>query len=389
MIKSWLKRFELPRSINSWLKSRKLEAQYAETVAYYADRSEPPLEEELARRIKALVANWTSSGFRVFFVGTDEQQDKSGFLQALQRIGDVRCFVRSDGAWGQADPAPYAERRANNTRRLEELFLSNAAEGWIPHLLIMQTWACLVEPQSLSRLRSHYGVFIMNVAMDDRHQYWGTKVSNEWDGTYSLIPHIDLTLTAAPDAVSWYRKEGGSALFFPEASDPEIFHPMPHLPKTHDVCFVGGRYGVRERLVAALRNAAVRVSAFGSGWPEGRIGVEEIPKLFAQSKIILGVGTVGHSDDFYALKLRDFDGPMSGSLYLTHNNPDLHLLYDVGREIATYSSEAECVSRVKYFLAHNEEREAIAAAGRLRVEREHTWDERFKVLLDTLGAMHR
>jgi hypothetical protein len=304
----------------------------------------------------------------------------------LQRIADVNVFTREDGAWGQNDLAAYGVRRARNTRRLWELVSELSQKGWIPDLLITQTWGCLVEPEIFSRIRQNFGAVIVNIAMDDRHQYWGNKVSGQWDGTFSLIPHIDLTLSAAPEAVDWYRKEGGAALFFPEASDPEIFHPLPDLPKVHDVSFVGSRYGIREKVVTALRAAGIQVTTYGSGWDNGRIATEDVPRLFAQSKIVLGVSAIGHCTDFVGLKLRDFDAPMSGSCYLTQHNDDLHGLYVIGREIDTYHSVAECVKRARSILAHEASRETMAAAGRARAARDHTWDVRLRTLWEFLGS---
>ena len=72
---------------------------------------------------------------------------------------------------------------------------------------------------------------------------------------------------------------------------------------------------------------------------------------------MLGVGTIGHCRDFYALKLRDFDAPMAGSLYLTHDNPDLRSLFEVGRELATYRDATDCVEKVRHYLARDAERE--------------------------------
>jgi spore maturation protein CgeB len=218
---------------------------------------------------------------------------------------------------------------------------------------------------------------IVNIAMDDRHQYWGCKVNGKWGGTYGLIPHIDLALTAAPECVDWYLKEACPAIFFPEASDPEIFHPMPALAKIHDISFVGRRYGIREKIVFALRSAGIQVSAYGDGWENGFLKIEKVPRLFAQSRIILGIGTIGHCADFYALKMRDFDGPMSGSCYVTHDNADLRQLYDVGKEIVTYRTLDECVEKVSFYLKHETECEKIAQAGRRRAMIEHTWDKRF------------
>jgi spore maturation protein CgeB len=99
----------------------------------------------------------------------------------------------------------------------------------------------------------------------------------------------------------------------------------------------------------------------------------------------LGVGTILHCRDFYALKMRDFDAPMSGSFYLTHDNPDLRLLYGVGKELETYGSTEECIEKVLYYLAHDQERERIAAAGLAAAARKHTWDHRFAQLMDALG----
>ena len=205
-------------------------------------------------------------------------------------------------------------------------------------------------------------------------------------GSYGLIRYVDAVLTAAPECVEWYLKEGCPALFFPEASDPNIFYPMAQLPKVHDVSFVGARYGIREKIVQGLRSAGVSVSAFGNGWEGGRLSTDDVPRLFAQSKIILGLGTIGHCTDFYALKLRDFDGPMSGSFYLTHDNPDLRELYEVGREIETYRDIEDCVEKVKWYLQHDDERESIASAGRQRALNDHTWLCRFLDLFASLKA---
>lgn len=385
-LKSKLKEIAWLYDLNAHYKSAIVQRAYKATVARYAKMPQSrPFQELLNGRLnrsRPFLPN--DRPLRIFFLGTDEQQDRSGTLQALAKIAELSYFTRADGSYGQNDPLPLVSRKRANTERLWTQITELAAQGKQPDMLIAQTWACLIEPEIFSRIRQTYGTFIVNIAMDDRHQYWGAKDKDGWGGTFPLIPHIDLVLTAAPECVDWYMKEGCPALFFPEASDPDIFHPMPELPKIHDVCFVGGRYGIRERIVDALRRAGIQVSAFGSGWEGGRIDTEAVPKLFAQSRIILGVGTIGHCPDFYGLKMRDFDATMSGSLYLTHDNPDLYSLFTVGEELATYRSIDECVEKAKYYLQHDAEREAIAIAGCRRATAEHTWDRRFKAVMDTL-----
>jgi hypothetical protein len=373
-------------SLNRAMKAYQTVTEYRASCAHYASRALPA---EAARPMRERLEQTGSASARqpqVFFVGTDEQQDKSGLLQALQKLSHVRWFVKADGSYGHNDPRPVDERRARNAELLWSQLQALAGNGWVPDVVLAQTWASLMDPAVFSRVRAQWGCRVLSLAMDDRHQYWGGPAGADTGlGTRALIPHIDLALTAAPECVDWYEKEGCPAMFFPEASDADLFRPMPDLPKLHEVAFVGARYGVREELVMALRAAGIRVAAFGAGWEAGRLGNDDVPRLFAQSKILLGVGTIGYCHDFYALKLRDFDGPMSGSLYLTHANPDLDDLYRVGQEIATYRNVADCVTRARHLLAHDDERERIAGAGRLRASADHTWEKRFGSLFAILG----
>jgi hypothetical protein len=375
-------------AINALLKAYRTKKIYARTLQRYAGKTVDETclreKEKATRSFLAQIAPVDKS-LNIFFLGTDEQQDRSGILQALERLGAVTYFTRKDESYGQNHPGSLTERRDSNTKRLLEIFRSLDLQLKVPDILIAQTWAGYVDPRAFGQIRQVYGTIVVNIAMDDRHQYWGPKVNGEWGGTYGLIPYIDLALTAAPECVDWYLKEGCPAIFFPEASDPKIFHPMAKLPKLYDISFVGGRYGVREKIVVTLKKAGIRVTPYGAGWENGRISTEEVPILFAQSKVVLGVGTIGHCSNFYALKLRDFDGPMSGSCYLTHDNPELSLLYDVGKEIVTYRTVDECIEKVKYYLEHESEREEIARAGYERAKRDHTWDKRFHSVFSLLG----
>ena len=117
-LKKRFKNIALLNGINAKLKCWKTKRSYRVTTRYY---------DPLSLSVRSFHAPQSTShdewrsGLRrprIFFLGTDEQQDKSGLIQSLQRIGEVKLFTRDDGTYGQNDPAPYADRRLRNTRRL-------------------------------------------------------------------------------------------------------------------------------------------------------------------------------------------------------------------------------------------------------------------------------
>jgi len=329
--------------------------------------------------------------WRVLFVGTDWEQDCSGVIQGLRSIvAEAHVFDREPGKPGQLWPKDRfdaEQARQRNAGLLHETVHRLLARGPL-HAVVGQMWNLSMPNATLADLRRQ-GIWIVNISMDDRHAFLAWKLRDgNWCGTAGLIGAVDLACTAAPECVAWYERRNVPAIYLPEASDPELFHPM-ELPKRYDVCFVGACYGLRQRIVEALERNGVRVQAYGDGWPNGRLPTVAVPDLFARSKIVLGCGTILYCEDFYALKMRDFDGPMSGSLYMTHNNPDLHELFVPEKEIVLFDDLPEMVQKVRYYLNHPEERECIALAGRQRAMRHHTWKQRFQTVFSRLEMLQR
>jgi spore maturation protein CgeB len=372
-------------------RARTVERAYERLVERYDRRSVPsePLEQLLAARSGQRLREFRALARppRVLFVGTVLAQDSAGILEGLARVAEVEAFTQADGRYGQTTPdgALSFDLAAPLGRRLLELLGRAQADGRPFDVVIGQLWAGYFDVEALREAQLRHGVLVVNIAMDDRHTFSARRFGMTL-GTQGLIPALDLAATAAPEAVGWYLAEGVPALFFPEASDPQLFSPAAGEEKRYEVCFVGARYGIRQEIVGRLERAGIQVEAYGSGWPAGHIPTADVARLFAESKIVLGVGTVGHSRSLLALKLRDFDGPMSGSCYATHDNPDLRLVYDVGKEIVVFSDEDEAVEQIRGLLVDDERREDIARRGRRRAVAEHTWDKRFGDLLAILAG---
>jgi hypothetical protein len=182
----------------------------------------------------------------------------------------------------------------------------------------------------------------------------------------------------------------GLGMFFPEAAHPD-FHKPYDVPFEYDVGFVGIRYGWRgpfmEKLQGMLEPEGVKFGCFGRGWPAGQISDEDLAKLYSRSRINLGFAGVGHSRKLMCLKGRDFEAPMAGGLYLTQNNPDLKLVFEIGKEILTYEDEADCARIIREMLANPGRAEAIRKAGRVRALRDHTYEARWTVPLKIAGLL--
>jgi spore maturation protein CgeB len=80
--------------------------------------------------------------------------------------------------------------------------------------------------------------------------------------------------------------------------------------------------------------------------------------------------------------MRLYEATGVGTLLITDYKDNLHTLFEPGSEVIAYNSAEECVELVTYYLAHEEERQAIARAGQQRTLREHSYLHRMQELVN-------
>jgi spore maturation protein CgeB len=240
-------------------------------------------------------------------------------------------------------------------------------------------------PETLRRM-AVAGAAIFNFCWDDKLSFPGPVTGGRYSSPAAIASAVDLNLTNAPDSVVKYAVHGGLAMFWPEAAHPEIHRPHD-VPFQYDVSFVGACYGWRPRFIKRLERLGVHTECFGKGWPNGPLSAEEMVQLYSRSRINLGFGGVGHSRKLTCLKGRDFEVPMSGGLYLTQHNPELALVYDIGKEIMTYRDEADCAVMIKHLLADPSRAALIREAARARALRDHTYEVRWTQVFRLAGLM--
>lgn len=319
--------------------------------------------------------------------------------------------------------------------RLEAELLSQVADahqtGGVD-LFFSYFYSACVRSEVIRSIKS-FGITTANFYCNAIHQFH--LVSD-------IAPAYDFCLVPESAAISKYRAVGANPVHMQMAANPTIYRPYD-LPRQYDVTFVGQRYGDRVQYVDFLYRNGIDIRVWGPGWvrnttdaptallnrqrlrrvlsrqgpqmvlqrlravvsngaipgsqdstlPDHILGPpltdQQLIEMYSRSKISVGFSGVTQrhsgSDRDTHIRLRDFEAPMSGAFYMVEFQPELEEYYEIGKEIVCYSDRDDLLNKVRYFLQHPDEAEAIRAAGRSRALNEHTWKHRFEKFLGQLS----
>jgi glycosyltransferase involved in cell wall biosynthesis len=96
-----------------------------------------------------------------------------------------------------------------------------------------------------------------------------------------------------------------------------------------------------------------------------------------------------HGPSAYASNMRLYEATGVGTCLLTDWKDNLPQLFEPETEVVTYRSPAEAVEKARYLLDHDEQRQAIAAAGQRRTLRDHTIAQRAEKLHEYITEFMR
>jgi spore maturation protein CgeB len=239
---------------------------------------------------------------------------------------------------------------------------------------------------------------------------WYCNAAHQFHLVREISPHYDWCLVPEKFRLADYRAIGAKPLYSQEAANPVIYKPHA-VPVEFDVTFVGQAYGDRPAYIEHLVKGGIDVRVWGHGWridpkwppaaesplwrlAEGLRGDpledEAMIQMYSRSKINLGFSTCGEkgaagAERVVQVRLRDFEVPMAGGFYMIEEMEELREFFEPGKEIVFYRSAEELAEKIRYYLAHDEERERIRAAGHRRALNEHTWRHRFEAAFATMG----
>ena len=188
----------------------------------------------------------------------------------------------------------------------------------------------------------------------------------------------------------------------------------------YNITFVGKNYGKRGKYIGNLQKAGLPAQGFGKGWSGGVVDFSQMLEIFSGSKINLNFTEsyfswpkelvkllvnkemasykfTGHkfANNFSSflgkfrrqIKGRTFEVPACGGFLLTGDADNLSDYYQTDKEIIIFRSHKELQEKCRYYLLHNQERQAIAKAGFERTMKDHTYENRFNQIFKALGLI--
>lgn len=223
----------------------------------------------------------------------------------------------------------------------------------------------------------------------------GQHARPELPDTRELRAH-DLLISSVPSNVSHFAALGIPSALHGLGFEGRLIDEFPQELRSLPVTFVGSFFsvhGTRESFLEELcslvpelqvwtdslagipETSPIRKAWMGAAWGREMYGV------LARSRITLNHH--GHTGPF-ANNLRLFEATGMGALLITDAKDNLGDVFLPGEEVVDYHDVSECAELIRYYLDNEQERARIAAAGRMRTLRDHTWAVRMQQLLEIL-----
>lgn len=196
------------------------------------------------------------------------------------------------------------------------------------------------------------------------------------------IPLYNIHFTTKSYILDDMKRLGAKKIVFTnQLFESTYHHPMNLTDEERkrlggDVGFIGAWEKERCDSILFLANHGIKVKVFGDGkWGE----YKNIPNL----TICSGIYSVDYSKALQAFKIslcflrkmnfdqqtsRTMEIPGCGGFMLAERTDEHLALFEEGKEAAFFSSDEELLEKCRYYLAHDEERKAIAEAGHKKCE---------------------
>ena len=219
--------------------------------------------------------------------------------------------------------------------------------------------------ESTAALIRQEGNIVVGIFFDDASRF--DEYSKYW------IPHLDYCVTHTIEAVPKYRELGARVIHTLGCHSIPLARDWSSIEEKYTVSFVGKRKFDRAQYINEIQERNLPVALFGLGWERygGRyVPFEEMLDIFKTSKINLNFSRTHYNKLEWKGKLLQIC--TAGGFLLTEYVPGIENYFDMDKEIVCFHDAEEMIEKITYYLAHDEERRAIARAGWERATGEYT-----------------
>jgi spore maturation protein CgeB len=334
---------------------------------------------------------------RILFVGENWHGScPRACAAALRRLGCHVTSVDRESFFPQVHRfSSRLVRRVARTRLVREFndHILETARLTDPDILLVFKGA-EVEPATVRSLRQR-GIRTYNYFPDTSPFNHGPLLPQalpEYDCVFSTKKFWDKTTLQIPLC---------ELVHIPHGYDPDVHRPLTPDDRDlqmygHDVIFIGictpHKAEVLAKTVELLPDLDLRI--WGADWencPEVLKPCVAGPAVFGDSyaialqsaRIALSImsGRVNGVAEGDQTTTRSFEIPACGGFMLHERTSEVLGLYEEGTEIACFELPQELAQKIIYYLAHPEERRAVADAGHRRCVPAYSYDQRMAKLL--------
>lgn len=332
------------------------------------------------------------------------------FWHGATARGLVEGFRALDWDVAEIDVLHYVVRGANT--------LSRAAGRLLWKNAIREYNAAILRSAAVNRVELFVTIKGVNIAPATvaALQANGTRVVTFYPDV--LFDHVgmDRATLAASDLIVTTKSYHAAALDALVGPDRHVFVHHGYCPSAHsrryrpgatpyrwDIGFIGNASPHKAAYLVRAAEAFpdARFAVFGHRWEALAAGTALAPhvagtalegdffaRAIEETRINLAIhhGPVGPDRWADLTSTRTFEIPAAGGFMLHVDNDETRALFAPGREIDVFADEAAMIERIGHYLAHEDERAAIAEAGHARCVPAYSLTARARQIAEILNA---
>lgn len=208
----------------------------------------------------------------------------------------------------------------------------------------------------------------------------------------------DLCVTTKRYELEKYRRAGAKNVVFTWQGIDDRFARLPECTeistkRREGAIFIGHREAHYQSILTDVASAGIKLGVYGPGWHKmllpssqlrhafrgGPVWGDAYVRTLASGKVGLGLLSKLYPDQYTT---RTFEISAAGTMLLAERTPEHQELFEEGKEAQFFADTTELVDKLRFYLAHNTERIAIAEAGRKRALQQYGWEHFLRPALD-------